>query len=790
MNSHVDYGISHNTFEDRFRAVEAIFKRKMITEMDNSRDVRRGVSRFSRQQMKQSEQKLLSASAGLDGVVGDDFVSLEKSKKERLTKKLSVVNKASSTRQDSETGCKKMSSDRDRDNEFPSQSHSFKLPKKQFSDDCNGVDHASIPRKLRSAMKKRNRKSISPPLPDSKKLNHTMCGVKSPKKNGLKKSKLNLKQGSSDSTPKQGIGSITKDEKEVVETLYALAEMFSDNDNANKNNLENSPSEAKPPALPECRESPPTAFKDSAVSREGFSSICPVRTSEVVPSSNLETSLEETGKINSLGKPNVGEKSDSHACEIFPMKSDTCVPQVNLCSTMASLAKSSYNADLPLCDPAKLHVPAEISFDSRSKQSIDKDAPLLGREPRLTMGATVNKSHLVQQDRVMDSGKKGLALWPELSPILSHGSGCPGPSLQSSTAKDPAWLDAPICDSNPSSFDNGPLSGKVSKGATGRLLKRCTAHVYIACLIHNLNKPEIKQNLSLQPNQVKPPNEGEKQGVFKAINDFERVDKGANGVILTNDVPYTTSERDSCEGRGGILQHKRLYQDQQQNTEASRANTLQKQSFDFLSLSAGNVEAEANNSSNRAGKNGLEPSSRFEVSHLHSLIQHKFMPSSMSQCHYTSSVCPDQFSASTSAQQIPPYLSSSPYLGPSRTSSFPVLTKQQHQQQVWAAQLNAQYRSGGTSTAMNQFPSWLNGRQDPNLFPCPQSISSFEVVGSKYGSILQQRQPQLVAIASSLPPPPRVKRLDHHLPSVYEEIESGFCTGGALPLQLLCNERL
>lgn len=123
----------------------------------------------------------------------------------------------------------------------------------------------------------------------------------------------------------------------------------------------------------------------------------------------------------------------------------------------------------------------------------------------------------------------------------------------------------------------GYQSLQVSKGATGRLLKRCTAHVYIACLIHNLNKPEIKQNLSLQPNQVKPPNEGEKQGVFKAINDFERVDKGANGVILTNDIPYTTSERDSCEGRGGILQHKRLYQDQQQNTEASRANTLQKQ---------------------------------------------------------------------------------------------------------------------------------------------------------------------------------------------------------------------
>lgn len=90
-----------------------------------------------------------------------------------------------------------------------------------------------------------------------------------------------------------------------------------------------------------------------------------MRTSEAASSANLETLLKETAKINSLDKPTIEEKSVSHDNEIFPMKSDTCVPQVNLCSTMASLAKSSYNADLPLCDPAKLHVPAEISFDSR-----------------------------------------------------------------------------------------------------------------------------------------------------------------------------------------------------------------------------------------------------------------------------------------------------------------------------------------------------------------------------------------------------------------------------------------
>ncbi|KAJ0086442.1 hypothetical protein Patl1_09549 [Pistacia atlantica] len=728
----------------------------MITEMDKSRDVRRGVSRFSRQQMKQSGQKLLSASAGLDGV-GDDFVSLEKSKKERLIKKLIMVT-----------------------------TKRFKLPKKRFFDDCNGVDHAPIPRKLRSAMKKRNRESISPPLPDSKKLNQTMGGVESPKKNGLKKSKLNMKQGSSEWTPKQAIGSITKDEEEVVETLYALAEMFSDNDTTNKNKLENSPSEAKPPALPECRESPTTAFEDSAVSREDWSSTCPVRTSETAPS-NLETSLKETAKINSLDKPKIEEKSDSPDNENFPKKSDTCVPQVNLHSMMPSLARSSCNDNKPSCDPAKLYVKPETSLDSgRSKRSIQKDAPLLERKPQLTMGAAVSGSQLVQEDMVMDSRKKGLALWPGLSPMVLHGSGCPGSSLQSSAEKNPAWLDAAVCVSNPCSFDNGPSSGKVSKGATGRLLKRCTAHVYISRLIQDLKIPEKKQKLSLQPNQVKPPHEGQKQGVFKAINDFERVDKGANGVIMTNNITRTTAERDSSETRSGILQHKRLYQDQQQNTEASQANTLRKQSFDFLSLSAGSVGGEANNSFNRTGNNGLEPSSHFQVSYLHSLAQHKFMPLSMSQTHYTSSVYPDHLSASTSTQQISPYLSS-PYLGLPHT---PVLTKQQHQQQAWAAQLASHYRPGVTSTAMNQFPSWVNGRQDPNLIPCPQSISSLEVVGPKYGSISQQQhQPQLVAIASSLPPP-RVKRLDHHLPSVYEEIEGGFRTSGALPMQLLCNERL
>ena len=43
-----------------------------------------------------------------------------------------------------------------------------------------------------TAMKKRSRESVSPPLPEPKKLNNGINGVDTPPKGGVKKSKLNL----------------------------------------------------------------------------------------------------------------------------------------------------------------------------------------------------------------------------------------------------------------------------------------------------------------------------------------------------------------------------------------------------------------------------------------------------------------------------------------------------------------------------------------------------------------------------------------------------------------------
>ncbi|KAL8514697.1 hypothetical protein ACS0TY_013690 [Phlomoides rotata] len=73
---------------------------------------------------------------------------------------------------------------------------------KTLLDGCGAVNHASVPKKLRSAIKKRGRESITItfPIPIPKKKHHI---------------KLNTRKGH-----------ITKDEEEVAETLYALAGMF------------------------------------------------------------------------------------------------------------------------------------------------------------------------------------------------------------------------------------------------------------------------------------------------------------------------------------------------------------------------------------------------------------------------------------------------------------------------------------------------------------------------------------------------------------------------------------
>ncbi|GLU04572.1 hypothetical protein SLE2022_217100 [Rubroshorea leprosula] len=758
--------------------------------MDKSRDMRRGASRFSRQINKQSGHKLL---AGLDGIAGN-FVSLEKSKKEKVRKLSAVNGRGSPSKEESEMGCSDLS---DRENECPSHSQSivnnvtskrFKISKK-FFDDCNVVDHASVPRKLRSAMKKRNRESVSPPLPDTKRLNHTLGG-ESPQKDGINKPKLNSKERDSEWSTKLSVsGPITKDEEEVVETLYALAGMFPDNDTIDKNKLDNESLEEKPSAPPETVESPCTSTE---VKKEA-SSACPPEAVKAVLSVNLEVSPNEAVKINSLNGTNTEEQHDLPDSKTFHMEPNSSIPQASLNASMSSLSRTESSDRKPPSTPGSFHGLPELGLETGFKLPKQQVITPTERKPEIAFKATSIEVQLGQEYVIKETRKNGVALWPGLSSTVPLCAGSHGPS-QSSTAKLPAWLDAAMCSSRPSSSQNGTSARKVSEVTTYRKpMRRCAAHVYISRLIQSLQMSESKD--SVECIELKH-QEGLKQAVVMPPNDLNSVRNGINGTLSC--ISLSTNRNTYEAGSSSYLQYKKFHQDQLQMVQASGMHTSLKQ-YDFLSLLAGGGGEDINSRSNKAG-NAFETLSQQKVPYLHLLPQHESLAAfSLPQAHSTSSTYSDQLSvAAASIQQgplqLPPYLSS-PFFGPSYTS-HPDMGKQQVQlqQRLLAAQFAAHCRGSGTSTALTQFPSWKNGK---NVSPAPiagvqtiipSSPLSLDALGPKYATVPQHQQP-LMPISSSLPPT-KVKRQDHHLPLIYEESGAGFRAGGALPMQLLCNERL
>lgn len=70
------------------------------------------------------------------------------------------------------------------------------------------------------------------------------------------------KQKGSDKCPKRSVSRpITKDEEEVAETLYALAEMFSNKNSSDKSKQDYESSGPKPLDLPEAKDNHRPAFE-------------------------------------------------------------------------------------------------------------------------------------------------------------------------------------------------------------------------------------------------------------------------------------------------------------------------------------------------------------------------------------------------------------------------------------------------------------------------------------------------------------------------------------------------
>ncbi|XP_057973141.1 uncharacterized protein LOC131161411 [Malania oleifera] len=771
-------------------------KNNNIPEMDKYstvRDVRRGASRFSltpgkRQIDKQQRSASASASGGhklLSSVSGGsgDAEFVDKSKREKLRRLSTVVGLRND---ESEMGCFGSGGEDDLPSKAPSpsiggSSKKFKIPKK-FFDDCSSVDHPSVPRKLRSAMKKRNRESVSAPLPDFNKSDHTI--------NGVKKSKLNMNQEDLDQQPRRAIsGPITKDEEEVVETLYALAGMFPDNDTTDKSKLEGEPSTlpnaARESSLPASEASEdPNTISHSAIASAN-------------PSSDIEVP-QDTLKLNCLTESTAPEQSNWPVGKPYNIESASCAPQADL-QTVPLLSISEPNDEKPSFKSASTSFPFELSLENGLKQPKQQETP--EREPEITLEVNTSGCQLETQHTIKESKNNGSALWPGLSSTGLHVCGM-HVALQSSSSKSPSWMDAAINTARSGSFETSASIKKVSRVTGDRRMpwKRCATHVYISRLIQALKVSDRKDRSPIQLNELKT-NEGPNQ-VHMGTSCLNRVKDGLQGVGFYCSIAGSTAEENQNEARTGILLHKRLHTDQQHAT-ASGVYASQKQSFDFLSLSAEGVGVDANNSARRAG-NGLEPLSQFHIPYLHSLSQHHTtVPLSVAQTCYSSSPYTDQLPGPATAApaqqqvqlQLPPFLRTpfcGPLISPTISTNHHHQSQQQQQHRIWAGQLPTQYRPGGIPAS--HISNWQNRRQDSSPLVqhaqaiLPPSPSSLEVLGPKYAPILPQ-QSQLIAIASSLPPA-RVKRQQHHFSSGYEENGGGFCSDGALPLQLLCNEHL
>ncbi|XP_011029006.1 PREDICTED: uncharacterized protein LOC105128861 isoform X2 [Populus euphratica] len=761
-----------------------------MIEMNKNKDVRPRASRLSRQQIKQSGQKLLS---GLNG--GDFVVSWEKSKR---IKRLSAVNNNNS--ESNKGSCSKEVEEEKKCEmgggggcdvfdkvvlQAPSATSGtastsnkrFKLPRKLI-DDCNGV----VPRKLRSAMKKRNRESVSLPFPDSKKLSHTHGGVESLKRDGLKKLGLKVTQPGPDWSSKQSVcGPITKDEEEVVETLYSLAGMFANNEEPkNECKLVNASLDASRSTLQERSESDSPIIE--AV-KEDLNSICLPRIDEAAE----ETWHVETAKVDCLNERSFQEwptlSSDKVQGELV-----SCVAQVDLPTMFAKQEELK-----PLCDSFNVFIAPEQYQDTvKVKQSTQLETSL-ERKPDNTLGPTATVSQQDQRRTICQSKTNVPALWPGLSSTVSSGACNYGSSSQSSATKFPSWMYTDCGASRPSSFKKCSPTGKAFKVNTGkRSWKRSATHVYISHLTRVLQIPESRDSLPMHLNQLRP-HDILRQGVFMTINNLNGNRNGLNGATPSRAIVNRTDKNSNQVGIG-TLQRQRLHQDQPQ-TPPGVCNS-QKQTFNFLSLSTGGGSLEANNISNGVG-NRSEQSAQQQFPYLHSHLQqqHSTLASfPMSQAYCTSSSYPDQPAAQQARVPLPPYFGNLYCGSRASPSGFAKQQQKQHQEQLqrlWEAQLAAaQYRPSANSTTMTQFPNWQSVRQDSptqisRAQPTIPTLSSQEALGPKYAQISQH---QLMTITTL--PHARVRRQDHHLSSVSEETGGGFRTVGALPLQLLCNDRL
>lgn len=644
----------------------------------------------------------------------------------------------------------------------------LKLPRK-FSGGCNTVNHAPVPRKLRSAIKKRNHESISSPFLGNPKLNQVSNGVGRLKKDE-KKFKMNL-----DTTQdvldrcinKEVLGSITEDEQEVAETLYALAAMLPDT-SVCKTECNNELPEGKSSPSPEVESSVPS-INVLEMGTE-IRTTSPQLTDEASkqPSNAEETIKSQSSSDNQLNRPVSMELP-------IDLNTDNC--EVNL--TPAAFFKPEQATErisennVVSTAWSNLHLPHRISQWSELERSPAGSEKLeIGLNPAATFGM---QTEVENKSKEKETNATSGSLWPGLTLASSCSSNMLSPALELYDVKCPEWFgnNAFIARTQtPERFaeKNGRVPAVLKNS-----WKRCCTHVYVCRLIKVLQISERADKLLLQSAQSTQAN-GSKQGIRVTDDSLIGTINDSHKVFSSGSAACSVVEKTTNEVRNAIFLHKKLLQDQRQD--------LSKQNPDFVSFPA---QGMINGSSNatRAGQT-IEASKQLHVPHIASenpqlsflLPQNRYSSPSFGPLSSTGAaqqvLLPPHFGSAVADATVPPRL-------------------QLHRQEIqnWPTQLTAAYKHGEILSA-SHIPEWQNGGQNAHSLlqsaqtMFPGSRSSLDTLASKNAPISLEQQQRLMPIPSSLSGS-RVRGQYYHLPDGFEGNARGLYPNSMPALQMLCN---
>lgn len=658
----------------------------------------------------------------------------------------------------------------------------FKFPKKFTKGDGNTVCHVSVPRKSRSAMKKRSRESVSSPLPVYKKLTHLAGGGELLIKDGSMKDKQKMKQSQAqgrvtDETQRP----VTKDEEEVAEALYALAGAFSNTVKTDKAGSAAQELGINSSNLTQA-ESLLNSIDEMAVGK-AEEEVKAVSYGDEAPT-HLLNPEHSAGESIMLHCQNGTAQPDMSVGKQASIEMGNDIPKVNLPLTTFNSEKQQ-TVQKAIHDSAVSDDWTELSKTRSRLPNLNNslasvEYPTTVLTPIAAACGQDEVQHIIKETR-----NNGSSLRPDLPSTTSCDTQGLGIPLQPPIANHPAWFGSTSYSAQSPKLSSSVVAKKDAQVSIHpkNQWKRCIAHVCISQSIKVFQITESKNRSMMLPTELGK-NEAPKQVANITVADLTEGRNGMAGVVFSDSLSGSAPEKRATEVRNAVPLHKRLIQNQQQASTSYEVYNAQKRSLDRLSLLAGSGQLETSKGINRAG-NGLEISTQLRFPGLLSQNQPSIPFPVTQNCYSSPSFSSHPSVAMGQKVQVPPNVGSTSY-GPTLMGATLSSKQQLEQQQKRAPLLVAPYKSGVAPlvTPINR----TEGPDHPPLFQhvqtrFPPSLSSIEVLGARYAPVVQQQ----FLPATPLLPSSTLKEQHHRLPSVHEANVGGV-RSDSVPLRMICSQ--